>query len=71
MKKQNKNNNLNVVKSPENYKYLGKKFPLKDSFQKVQGKVSYAGDLNFHESLHIRLVVSPHAHARIISINLN
>jgi carbon-monoxide dehydrogenase large subunit len=35
----------------------------------VTGRGRYAGDINFPHQLHMRIVRSPHAHARIVSID--
>lgn len=41
----------------------------RDAPEKLTGAVKYAGDLQFHGALHARLVTSPHASARIVSID--
>lgn len=48
---------------------IGKPTKRIDGFEKVTGRLQYAGDLKLPGMLHARLVVSPHAHARIIQID--
>ncbi|GAC1460594.1 MAG: xanthine dehydrogenase family protein molybdopterin-binding subunit [Ktedonobacteraceae bacterium] len=48
---------------------VGKPTRRQDAFDKVTGRTRYAGDLPFVGLLHARLVLSPYAHARILSIN--
>src|SRR5262245_6641957 len=48
---------------------IGKRTPLIEGKAKVTGKVRYAPDLQIPGMLHARLVTSPHAHARILSID--
>ena len=50
------------------YKFLGQRIPLHDGIQRLQGEMPYTGDLEFAGMLHLRLVISPHAHAKIISM---
>lgn len=51
------------------YNLVGKMVQRKDALEKVTGKAKYAGDCSFSGLLHARMVTSPHAHARIISID--
>jgi CO/xanthine dehydrogenase Mo-binding subunit len=53
------------------YKFLGQRIPLHDGIQRLQGEMPYTGDLEFAGMLHLRLVISPHAHAKIKSIDLS
>ena len=53
-----------------NYKYVGQRVPLHDGTQRILGEMPYTGDLAFAGMLHLRLVISPHAHAKILSIDL-
>ncbi len=48
---------------------VGKSTRRQDAFDKVTGRVRYAGDLTFPGLLHARLVLSPYAHARILNID--
>ena len=57
--------------SAKNFRFLGQRIPFRESEQKILGSLFYAGDLGFAGMLHIRLVGSPYAHARIVSINLD
>ena len=49
--------------------YLGKPRKLLEGLGKISGRTQYTGDLTLPGLLHLRPVLSPHAHARIISID--
>ena len=48
---------------------VGRRTRRKDAADKVRGLTRYAGDMPVVGLLHARLVLSPYAHARIVSIN--
>ncbi len=48
---------------------VGKATRRQDGLDKITGRTRYAGDLPFAGLLHARLVLSPYAHARILSID--
>lgn len=48
---------------------VGKSVYRKESLEKVTGAAKYTGDYSSKNMLHIELVVSPYAHAKIKSIN--
>ncbi|HLH63435.1 MAG TPA: xanthine dehydrogenase family protein molybdopterin-binding subunit [Ktedonobacteraceae bacterium] len=48
---------------------VGKRTRRKDAADKVRGLTRYAGDMPVAGLLHARLVLSPYAHARIVSID--
>lgn len=48
---------------------VGKSTRRQDALDKITGRTRYAGDLPFVGLLHARLVLSPYAHARILSID--
>jgi CO/xanthine dehydrogenase Mo-binding subunit len=51
-------------------KYVGQSLPRKDAFEKVSGTAVYTFDIeNIPNLLYCKFLTSPHAHARIISIN--
>jgi len=54
----------------EKYKYIGKEISRLDAVEKVTGEAEYTADLFFPNSLHIKLVRSEEAHARIKNIYL-
>ncbi|MBT5793920.1 MAG: xanthine dehydrogenase family protein molybdopterin-binding subunit [Deltaproteobacteria bacterium] len=58
-----------MKKNKKNYRYLGKGYPLIEGLEKVTGKAKYVEDLKIDGMLHAKILFSPHAHARIISIN--
>ncbi len=47
----------------------GKPTRRQDALDKITGRARYAGDLSFAGLLHARLVLSPYAHARILTID--
>ncbi len=51
------------------YKYIGAPLPKVDGYAKVTGRALYADDIMLPRMLYGRLLRSPHAHARIISID--
>ncbi|GAC1396785.1 MAG: xanthine dehydrogenase family protein molybdopterin-binding subunit [Chloroflexota bacterium] len=48
---------------------VGRWVRREDGEQKVRGHVQYAGDLQFSRLVHVRLVLSPYAHARILNVD--
>ena len=48
---------------------IGRSVRRLDGGEKVTGVTRFAGDLQLPHMLHARLVLSPHAHARITSID--
>ena len=48
---------------------IGRALPRLDGAEKVSGLTRYAGDVRVPGMLHARLVLSPHAHARIVKID--
>lgn len=53
----------------QNYSYIGKSLPRNDGLEKVTGRAKYTGDLKFSNMLYGKVLRSPHAHARILSID--
>jgi CO/xanthine dehydrogenase Mo-binding subunit len=48
--------------------YIGARLTRPDGPPKLTGEARYAADLSLPRLLHVRLVLSPHAHARIVSV---
>ena len=48
---------------------IGRSIPRLDGREKTAGLTRYAGDLRLPGMLHARLVLSPHAHARLVRID--
>ncbi len=48
---------------------IGKSVPRKDALEKVTGAAKYTADYSSPEMLHIKLVVSSYAHAKLIEID--
>lgn len=53
----------------EKYSVIGKSVPKIDGRVKVTGQAKYTGDLKFPNMLVGKILTSPHAHARILSID--
>ena len=53
------------------HKFVGIRQPLVDGIDKVTGQGKYSADLNFPDALVGRILRSPHAHARIKSIDVS
>ena len=51
------------------YKVIGRSVPRIDGTDKVTGAAKYSGDLTFPNMLFGKILTSPHAHARILSID--
>jgi len=51
------------------YQYLGKGRRLVEGLDKITGRARYAGDIVLPEMLHARPILSPYAHAKIVSID--
>nr|WP_312875711.1 xanthine dehydrogenase family protein molybdopterin-binding subunit [Paenibacillus planticolens] len=48
---------------------MGKSIPRKETWEKVTGLTKYMNDVSGPELLHVKIAISPHAHAKIISID--
>ena len=59
----------NIVLSTQEYNVVGKRPVRPDGADKVTGKAMYGADINLPGLLHARVLRSPHAHARIKSLN--
>ncbi len=59
----------NVVLSTQDYDVVGTRPIRHDGYEKVTGRARYAADAQATGELHARLLRSPHAHARIRSID--
>jgi CO/xanthine dehydrogenase Mo-binding subunit len=53
----------------DGFRVIGRSVPRPDAPAKVAGLTRFAGDLQRPGLLHARLVLSPHAHARIVGID--
>ena len=49
--------------------YIGKTVRRIDAPSKVSGRLKYAGDMTMPDMLHVQVLRSPYAHARIVSID--
>jgi len=58
-----------VTQQVSAYQYLGKGRKLVEGMEKVTGSAQYTGDIRLPGMLHARPVLSPYAHARIVSID--
>ena len=53
------------------YKFIGRRQPLIDGLDKSTGRGKYSADIHFPDALVGRILRSPHAHARIRSIDVS
>src|SRR5881296_499816 len=60
-----------VMKTTRDVKGIGLSIPRPDGPDKVTGQVQYVADLSPHGLLHAKLLRSPHAHARIVRIDVS
>lgn len=51
------------------YSYIGKSYPVHDAEEKARGAVRYLDDIKMPGMLYGRLLCSPRAHARVLSID--
>lgn len=51
------------------YRYLGKRALPVDAPDKLRGQLRFTGDLKLDGMHHVRLALSPHPHARIVSVD--
>ncbi len=58
-----------IIDRKTEYTTVGKRTRRQDGYDKLIGRTRFAGDLTFKGLLHARLVLSPYAHARIVSID--
>ncbi len=58
-----------IIDRKTEYTTVGKRTRRQDGYDKLVGRTRYVGDLAFAGLLHARLVLSPYAHARIVSID--
>ncbi len=58
-----------TINKATRYSAVGKSTRRQDAPDKLTGRARYAGDITVAGMLHARLVLSPYAHARIISID--
>ncbi len=52
-------------------KYIGQPTPTEDAVLKVTGQAIYGDDMSFPGMLYGKILYSPHAHARIVSIDVS
>jgi CO/xanthine dehydrogenase Mo-binding subunit len=57
-----------ALDDPQTESYIGARLPRPDGPPKVTGEARYAADLSLPDMLHVRLMLSPYAHARIVSV---
>jgi len=58
-----------TTRPDSSFTYLGKRFPNLDAAERVTGRAKYVGDMELPGMLYARVLRSPHAHARIVSID--
>jgi CO/xanthine dehydrogenase Mo-binding subunit len=62
---------MSVMKTTRDVKGIGLSIPRPDGPEKVTGKVQYVADITPRGLLHAKLLRSPHAHARIVKIDVS
>ena len=60
---------MSTMKTTRDVKGVGVSIPRPDGPEKVTGRVQYVADIQPKDLLHAKLLRSPHAHAKIISID--
>ena len=53
----------------EHLNFVGRTYPAADAERKLAGDLVYGTDLQLTGMLHARLVLSPHAHARVLAVD--
>jgi len=59
----------NIILSNQEFKVIGTRPVRQDGAEKVTGRARYSADINLPGMLHAKMLRSPHAHARIRSID--
>ena len=60
---------MSTMKTTRDVKGVGISIPRPDGPEKVTGRVQYVADIQAKGLLHAKLLRSPHAHAKIVSID--
>jgi xanthine dehydrogenase molybdenum-binding subunit len=58
-----------MAEARKEFSIVGKKTPRIDGYERVTGQAQYTADIQFPGMLYARILRSPHAHARIASID--
>ena len=58
-----------VLAEPAQYRVVGTRAPRLDGLEKVTGAARFGADIHITGMLHGKMLTSPHAHARILSID--
>ncbi len=58
-----------MKKKGEDFSVIGKRIPRKEDYRLLTGTAKFLDDMEIPKALHACFVRSPHAHARILSIN--
>jgi nicotinate dehydrogenase subunit B len=59
------------VKTPDEFKIMGKSFLRQDAYEKVTGKAKFAGDIQLPGMLYARILRPPSHHSKRISVDLS
>ena len=62
---------MSTMKTTRDVKGVGVSIPRPDGPEKVTGRVQYVADIPAKGLLHAKLLRSPHAHAKIVSIDVS
>ena len=61
----------NIVLSENQYKVIGTRPVRHDGIDKVTGRALYGADIQMPQLIYGKILRSPHAHTRILSINID
>ena len=62
---------MSVMKTTRDVRGIGLSIPRADGAEKVTGRVEYVADIKRRGLLYAKLLRSPHAHARIVRIDVS
>jgi CO/xanthine dehydrogenase Mo-binding subunit len=62
---------MSVMKTTRDVRGVGLSIPRADGAEKVTGRVEYVADIKRRDLLHAKLLRSPHAHAKIVNIDVS
>jgi 4-hydroxybenzoyl-CoA reductase alpha subunit len=62
---------MKFAKKPDEYKLIGTNYVKVDGEDKVTGRAKFTGDIHLPSMLYARFLRSPHAHAKILSVDLS
>ena len=67
----NEKDHLEAIEGKEKFRFIGTSPIRPDGVDKVTGRANFGADFTANGMIHGRVVRSPHAHAKIKSINID